>query len=76
MKLRLIVASSVLVALVGCCAPNAEFFGSLERSWEKIRPYAEAGVKCDTTLDSDQKAVRLQLIQEFDETLKEGADAE
>lgn len=75
MKLRLFVALTVLVALAGCSVPSVEFAQALANSWKQIKPYAEKGVREDQSLDAAQKDVRLQLIAEFDETLKEGADA-
>jgi len=75
-KLWLVFASCVLLALPSCSSLDPAFLTALNSSWEKIKPYAERGVREDQTLDAAQKDVRLQLIQEFDETLEEAADAD
>lgn len=61
----------VAMLCIGCGQPAKLFVEALDASWKDIRPYAEAGVAKDETLDQDQKANRMALIEEFGKTIEE-----
>jgi hypothetical protein len=66
-----------MVVISGCPSLDVQTFDALNESWRLLKPYTEAGISADETLDDDSREIRIRQVEQFSRLLEAGlANAE